>query len=733
MKPATAERSLVSHGSTASASFGIDDEDQAGILVLLRDRLYTNKILAVLREYSANAWDEHRDAGKPDLPIKIVLPTEIEPTLSIRDYGRGLDEKSIFTVYIRYGKSLKRASNEVVGMLGIGAKSGFAYNDSFTITSWHAGTKSVYVAVIDPTNVGRVDKLHEEPCGNETGIEIKVPVVPKDIQAFQRESRRLFPYFEPTPLINLEIPKLALDRMRSGFLVTKQENALAQWIGVMGCVPYKIDCGALREELEAADLTYFTDRLKGGLYFDIGEVEVAGNREELEYTNDTLDHQDGVVRVGTKNAIVRKFALLAEDMGKEIEILLADPATSNWEKRFRVMEFSKNTGVPIPPNHRAYRETDTRVYDLSPKTDANGAPLPEIAGTRQLVNAPETFRLKKCDRVWTRRRGLKKLQLLGTDRVILDRGTSLIIKDNKAHYGGYVSTDREVFVVPTGIGSIDDIERELEQFLKAALLDGIPVFRASKLVYVPVSRNSGGPVDPKHLKRTFVLTGRDLGGPLSGNWEIVSRVPEDSDVFVILDKFQVSGTNFYYQVDCDTKLLRDLFSTEMPPIYGYKTTSRKHLTSAGIPGDPYLEWREEMFRDLEDAHPHLATWKEWSDWSRALNDTSTEKLKEAVAYLKGKLHWRHRISRYLHQWVTAVSSLHTLPAKTQSALHSYWRTMESRDKAEPAYVLARAKILEKYPLLTYSKGSFGFLQTLLQETSRDPWIDYIKLVDGKSP
>ena len=156
MIPNTQLRTVQSNGVQDVASFDISskEENRTFIMGLLRDAIYSDKVLAVLREYSANAWDEHRQSGRGDLPIKVTLPTAVDPTLTIRDFGRGLSHKDVFTVFTQYGESSKRTDSSAVGMLGIGSKSGFAYTDSFTVTSWHSGGKRVYAAVLDAYDQG---------------------------------------------------------------------------------------------------------------------------------------------------------------------------------------------------------------------------------------------------------------------------------------------------------------------------------------------------------------------------------------------------------------------------------------------------------------------------------------------------------------------------------------------------------------------------------------------------
>jgi hypothetical protein len=107
-------------GSMIESAFGISEKDSVHIVNILRDKLYSNKILAVVREYSTNAQDAHAEAGKKDVPIRVTLPGPLDPTFRVRDFGPGLSEEDIRTVYALYGASTKRNSNEVVGQLGLG-------------------------------------------------------------------------------------------------------------------------------------------------------------------------------------------------------------------------------------------------------------------------------------------------------------------------------------------------------------------------------------------------------------------------------------------------------------------------------------------------------------------------------------------------------------------------------------------------------------------------------------
>jgi hypothetical protein len=156
---------VVSSGVTSQGKFGISRRSQAHIMTILRDNIYTDKILAVLREYSSNAWDAHRMVGKGDLPIQITLPDNDSPSLVIRDFGPGMSPREVFNIYTQYGESTKRGTDDAVGMMGIGSKSAFAYSDSFTVTSWNGGMRRIYVAVLDASNEGDMQCLDERAAG----------------------------------------------------------------------------------------------------------------------------------------------------------------------------------------------------------------------------------------------------------------------------------------------------------------------------------------------------------------------------------------------------------------------------------------------------------------------------------------------------------------------------------------------------------------------------------------
>ena len=184
MIPNVRDRELHSSGVVGVASFGISLKDSAHLMTILRDAVYSDKVLAVLREYGANAWDAHRSVGKMDLPIKVTLPTREEPTLCVRDYGPGLSHSDVFEVFTQYGASSKRQDDVTVGSFGIGSKSGFAYADSFTIVSRHAGQQRT---------CDRVHRFRTQTPLDEGGQRLVLIAVIGRQQRFQRHPHFPFP------------------------------------------------------------------------------------------------------------------------------------------------------------------------------------------------------------------------------------------------------------------------------------------------------------------------------------------------------------------------------------------------------------------------------------------------------------------------------------------------------------------------------------------------------------
>lgn len=527
--PIVAPLEDIHSGVRASRAFRISLTDQVHIMKVLRSTLYSDKILAVLREYSANAWDAHQQAGKPDVPISVALPTALAPNLVIRDFGSGLSEDDVLNVFTQYGESTKRGTNEQNGYLGIGGKSGFAYSDSFSITSHFGGTKCLYLAVLDSTGAGELRKLHES-TSEETGLEVSIPVRVADISLFRAKAEWLFRYFRPIPVINADISPVAQDT-DIGSIGNKYAEGV--WVAVMGCIPYKLNTQQIHEELAALNIPSAVSRANGILRFGIGEISVTASREEIEWDD------------RTKQVVAAKFLSLTQALvARTIEKVSSE--ITLWEKRRAVLEL------------REWNYNYVNYEELKPFSAAQIL-WPEL-GNFGLATSTGNPRLQTGAYLNVR------------------EDSRLIIRDeNHRRLAGYKLSQSDTLLIPkTKICNIEVTTTELDTVLADMGITGIPVVLLSSLPWEPkqkvstINRSMYGSI--KYRRRSFVLDPSKIRHtPKSSMWEPVQRVAEDTDVYVPLISFVPYGsTGFDAEYD-RIKVILDRIGVPMPPILGYKT------------------------------------------------------------------------------------------------------------------------------------------------------------------
>ena len=148
------------------------------ITSILRDKIYTDKLRAALIEPLSNAVDEHRKYGI-GRPVEVYIENNI---IHIRDFAKGLSEEDVYKVFFTYLNSTKNDSDEAIGGFGLGAKAPSAYTDTWYVTSFHDGTKTVYMSSVEGSK-GYTRKLQQVACDpNDTGIMVSIPICEDDMQ-----------------------------------------------------------------------------------------------------------------------------------------------------------------------------------------------------------------------------------------------------------------------------------------------------------------------------------------------------------------------------------------------------------------------------------------------------------------------------------------------------------------------------------------------------------------------
>jgi len=311
----TTNNTIIRSNIQNESFFSIKEENQAHIFSILRSQLYSDKLLAVIREYSTNALDAHV-ASNVNVPIKITLPSIwCDGKFTIRDYGNGLSYDDIINVFASYGESTKRNTNNQVGMLGLGSKSAFAYTNTFIITSYNNGIKSVYNAFIDESNKGVVSLVSTEGT-DETGIEICIPIKSEDSKQLYDKCYNFFKYWDVTPSFNNRLNEDIKSFKQKpyilksdGWFVTRQEFRDHSLLVHMGNICYPVNVESARIPEEKRQLfrqNYYAIHLTA----NIGDVTNSASRESLELNDKTIKW--------INNSIDKIYATIEETINQKV-------------------------------------------------------------------------------------------------------------------------------------------------------------------------------------------------------------------------------------------------------------------------------------------------------------------------------------------------------------------------------------------------------------------------------
>jgi len=289
---------------------------------ILSSSLYANKIRAIIRELSCNAYDSHVAASNLSTPFDMHLPNQLEPWFSIRDYGVGLSHKQVVDIYTTYFESTKTDSNDFVGALGLGSKTPFSYTDNFTVTAVKGGARGVYSAFINEAGIPSIALMMSDESTEPNGVEVKFSVnATEDFNKFAYEAKQVLTYFSMRPVVSgyngfavAETQYKEKDIIPGvHYLVSYREGSHA----VMGNIRYPIDRTAFKEHPVVHKL------LECGLelHFKIGELDFQASREGLSYIAQTI------------TAISSKV----EQLNAQLGIHIAEQANkieNNWERAY---------------------------------------------------------------------------------------------------------------------------------------------------------------------------------------------------------------------------------------------------------------------------------------------------------------------------------------------------------------------------------------------------------------
>lgn len=343
---------------------------------------YSDPVLAIPRELGANAWDSHVSAENTDKMFEVHAPNTLEPWFSIRDFGIGLSAEAVDQIYTTYFESTKTGDNESDGCMGLGSKTPFNYTENFTVTSWFNGIKYVYNCFIDQSGAPNIMQLAKEMSTEHNGVEVKFGVKPADISMFVDKIKIAYAPFRFKPVIKgaaITYPEVkTLYKGQSWALRDKGDRYNHESRAFMGNYSYPINTNSLfsgRRDYDDKDYTKVNhtkvNQLLGNgsvdLFFDIGDLEVAPNKEQLQYDADQR----------TQKAILAAAVVAFDELKKQIESSIEIPKTLwqalhlHWKYNSYSSPFSsiRNIigGIDVKFNGAKVESSDVRAYDLNSK------------------------------------------------------------------------------------------------------------------------------------------------------------------------------------------------------------------------------------------------------------------------------------------------------------------------------------------------------------------------------
>lgn len=347
-------------------TYSVDACDMSFIFDILRNNMYASAPRAVSQEISSNARDanrefqreraladgltldeyrEQRGVGQEycERPIEVKLPNKADPTFYIRDFGVGITRDRMVNVFLKYAASTKRAENDETGGFGLGAKTPFAYSEMFTIVTvtneGEGGSliKNTYVSFIDESERGKINLVNQSPLSPDeyqgTGTTIVLNCKPGDESSFKRWIINTCKYWPVKPEVKGDagfaweeydtIYKgdgwYILDRQKTHY--GNYDDEFNKALALCDGIPYEIRPEYIFKDDEMEDSMKNLFKFPLRLDCEIGEVALNTSREDIKYTNGTVNR--------LKIRLLGVLRELKAKMQKEIS-----SCSSYWDAQF---------------------------------------------------------------------------------------------------------------------------------------------------------------------------------------------------------------------------------------------------------------------------------------------------------------------------------------------------------------------------------------------------------------
>ena len=282
--------------NTVSSNLGTDATDmkidEAGMthIISVLTNLYEDPEMTVIREYYSNALDSHIGSGT-DRKIEVIAPGYYDPTFIVQDYGVGMSEHDIISIYSSYGRSTKRDSNDQVGAFGLGCKSALSYANQFSVEAVKDGMKTL--AIISRKESGGTEYtiVGVTPTDDPNGVRISVPV--SNYNSFIQKMQDFFRFADPDKftLTGLMVTNFKEDYNEVGpnlWVESRRGYGSGGLSVLMGGVRYPVSSSFSSQLFSdtGVEFSYGSNLL---IEMPIGSVDLTPSRESLQETSRTKE------------------------------------------------------------------------------------------------------------------------------------------------------------------------------------------------------------------------------------------------------------------------------------------------------------------------------------------------------------------------------------------------------------------------------------------------------------
>lgn len=472
-------------GDVKEFKTSIDPKNLEFITTLLSSNLYSNPEESFIREIVSNAWDSHVEAGNTDVPVIIKFKSEsYNHSITIRDYGTGISPERFREIYCNIGSSTKRNSNDFIGGFGIGKYSALACSNTTYITSYYNGIAYYYV-MIKNGNAITTNLLMEKPTEEKNGVEVTIKNITY-LNPYNKSLKNII--FFPNIFIDcntnnndvFDINHSKIKRFNNFAVASIQLDSKL----LLGNVLYPCQYSHFSKDIQdfLRSIAYTGIVIK----FDVGEVNITPNRENIIYSTDTIKKiSDRIIAAKEEieelvcKKLSKNYNNISEYYNAIIECTCYDPLTNDLVTTSRGYRIYRDLLKKIP---FTYKNIDVRPIN-DKLHSIYGLTLPNYRG----VIEGGKIHVAKVPWGYSDNGKLrsKKLIILN-ENARLTIATKLFLRENYEGYGIMSNISKSDFIKYVQVSLKEkDLSKEL-----ILVLEGIYEELVNKAKYIDLNTDS---------------------------------------------------------------------------------------------------------------------------------------------------------------------------------------------------------------------------------------------------